>query len=122
MHPQTYSVLEAIGSAEAVSLLLEILERPAGVDDLATRAGLSKSTTSRRLRDLALAGVVSRARPRDPYSLTCDEPTRRLLEAASSLASAILEARGTAEQQFERRVRKSRLSNLEEGEVNRQTH
>ena len=116
MEAQTYSVLEATGSREAVSLLLEILERPASIEELAERAGVSKTTASRRLKELALAGVLSRTRPRDPYQLTCAEPSRQFLLAASELARAILQAREEAERTLDRRVRKTRLRS-QEGEV-----
>jgi DNA-binding IclR family transcriptional regulator len=109
MEAQTYSVLEAAASREAVSLLLQLLDRPGGVEDLADRAGLSISTSSRRLKDLALAGVVSRPGGHDPYELTCGEPTRQFLEAASALSSSILEARASAEAKFNRRIRRTRL-------------
>jgi hypothetical protein len=108
MEAQTYSVLEAAASREAVSLVLQLLERPGGVEDLAD-PGLSISTSSRRLKDLALAGVVSRPGGHDPYELTCGEPTRQFLEAASALSSSILEARASAEAEFHRRIRRTRL-------------
>lgn len=108
MHPQTYSVLEALGSPSTTALVLELLSEPNGVDELTRRTGLNKSTVSRHLKELALAGVLSRPRWAE-YSVTCPEETRKLLESASALSAAILDARGTDEKQFDRAVRRTRM-------------
>lgn len=109
MEAQTYSLFEAIGSRESLDLVLEMLEETPHAKELARRVGISKSAASRRLKDLALAGVISKPRFRDAYFVTCEEPTRRFLEAASELSLAILEARRAGEEQLARRIRKSRL-------------
>lgn len=109
MEAQTYSVFEAIGSRESLDLVLALLERPGSVEELCERAGVSRSTASRRLDALGLAGVVFRPRPRDPYEVTSDELTRRYFEAAHELASAINAARQEAEQRFGKKVRRTRL-------------
>ena len=109
MEPQTYSVLVTIGSRESLDLVLSLLEKPAVVEEVAERAGVARPTASRRLDALALAGVVFRRRPRDPYELTYPELTRRLFEAAHELALAINEARDEAERQFAKRVKRTRF-------------
>lgn len=112
MEAQTYSVFQALGSRvsrEALDLLLVLLESPAAVEELVERTGISSSTASRRLDDLALAGLVTRSRPRDPYAVACPDPTRRFLEAASELSIAVLTARLESEQELGRRVRKTRF-------------
>ena len=112
MDAQTYSLFEVVGSRtarESLDLLLAILEEAGSVDDLADRTGVALSTASRRLDDLALAGIISRSRPRGPYEMTCPEQTRAFLEAASDLASAILDARQKSEEHFRKRVRRTRL-------------
>jgi predicted transcriptional regulator len=109
VEPQTYSVFEAIGSRESLDLMLTLLEEPGVVEELCERAGVSRSTASRRLDALALAGVVFRRRPRDPYEVTSAELTRRFIEAAHQLATAINEAREQAEDQFGDRVRRTRF-------------
>lgn len=108
MHPQTYSVFEALGSPSPVALIVELLAETGGVDELARRTGVTKSTVSRNLKELALAGVLSRPKWAT-YTVTCPEETRRLLEAASALASAILAARQDDETTFDRAVRKTRM-------------
>ena len=105
MEAQTYSVFQAVGSRESFDLLLELLEGPGVVEDLRNRAGISKSTASRRLDELALAGLIARGRPRDPYELSCPDHVRSLLLAAHNLAQAILEGRRAAEDEMGRRIR-----------------
>lgn len=109
MQAQTYSVLAAIESREALDLVVALLEAPGAVHDLVTRTGVAKSTASRRLEALALAGVVSRPRTKEAYTLTCPGQTREFLEAAHALAAAVLDARGSSEAEFGKRVRRSRL-------------
>jgi predicted ArsR family transcriptional regulator len=112
MDSQTYSLFEGLGSRvarESLELLLALLEEEGSVEELCARTGISSSTASRRLDELALAGLVSRGRARGPYELSCPEPTRLFLESASDLASAILDARKSGEEQFKKRLRKTRL-------------
>ena len=109
MDPQTYPLLEALSSRESIVLLTNLLELPGGVDDLANRAHLSDATASRRLTSMALVGLISREQVKGPYVVTCPEPTRQLLEAASKLASEILAARVESEQAFARDVARTRL-------------
>ncbi len=116
MDGQTYSLFEAMGSRAArdgLDLLLALLEEPGSVEQLAARTGVASATASRRLDDLALVGLVSRERPRGPYTVTCPEPMRRFLEAASDLAKATLDERRKSEEQFRRRVRRTRLRTAE---------
>ena len=109
MEPQTYSLLTVLASAESAELLIALLDEPARVEELARRVGLSSPTASRRLDNLALAGVVARSSPRAPFEVAAPEETRHLLEAISDLATAIIEQRKVAEQGFRRRVQKTRL-------------
>jgi DNA-binding IclR family transcriptional regulator len=118
MDGQTYSLFEAMGSRaarEGLDLLLALLEEPGSVEQLAARTGIASATASRRLDDLALVGLVSRDRPRGAYTATCPEPTRRFLEAASDLAKATLDERRKSEEQFRRRVRRTRLKTADAG-------
>jgi DNA-binding transcriptional ArsR family regulator len=110
MDAQTYSIIEALGSCASVELILELLEGPASVEDLSERTGLSRSATSRHLKELALAGVVSKPRLRDAYSVTCDEPTRQMLEATARLSNAILTSRASGDAVLAKRLGKSRFA------------
>lgn len=112
MEAQTYSMFQALGSRatrESLDLLVALLEQPDEVEALVTRTGISSSTVSRRLDDMLLVGLVSRESARGAYSVACEEPTRRFLEAASELALAALRARAESEEQFHRRVAKTRM-------------
>jgi DNA-binding IclR family transcriptional regulator len=109
VEPQTYSLLSALSSRESIDLVLALLERSGSVEDLARRTSIPSATVSRRLRELAFAGVVSRERPRDPFTLTCAEETRRVLEAVGSLALEVLRVRHAEEETLQRTIRKTRL-------------
>lgn len=113
MESQTYPIFQAIGgrtSREGLDLLLALLDGPVGVDDVAGRTGIANATASRRLDDLALAGIIRRVRPRDPYELTEPELTRRFLEAATELGSAIASGRAAGEKQLKKRISKTRFT------------
>lgn len=109
MDAQTYSVVEALGSRASIELVVELLEGPASVDDLSERTGLSRSATSRHLKELALAGVIAKPRLRDSYAVTCDEPTRHMLEATVRLSNAILTSRASGDAALAKRLGKSRF-------------
>ena len=119
MEPQTYSVLHALSSAEAVNLLVTLLEEPATVEAVAREVGISSATASRRLEGLTLVGLVTRAGPRAPYEVTAPVETRLVLESLGRLSSSILQRRAEAEAAFQRRLRKTRLRVQSEGKDGR---
>jgi DNA-binding IclR family transcriptional regulator len=112
MEAQTYSLFQALGARaaqESLELLVALLEQSDEVEVLVARTGISSSTVSRRLDDMLLVGLVSRQRARGAYRVACPEETRRFLEAASGLALAALGARAKGEENFRRRVAKTRM-------------
>lgn len=68
MHSEQHEIDEAVrlfralGNASRISLLLELMEQPHSVSDLAERVGLTQPLTSQHLRVMADRGLVASTR------------------------------------------------------------
>ena len=118
MDDQTAEVFASLGTSEALGLVIELLERPAGatVSDLENHCGLRQPTVTRLTQALARAGVLERDPKTRVYSLSAAEETRRLIDGATELALLALKARASTTQAVQRRVRKTRLKSAENSE------
>jgi DNA-binding IclR family transcriptional regulator len=110
MRPQTAAIFASLSSAEAIELVVQLLERrQATVSELVMQTGLPQPTVTRYLAELAKAGVLARERAAGPYSVAAVEETRQFLDHATTFALITLQVRTSNEQALQRRVRKSKF-------------
>jgi len=113
MTDMTAAVFDALGSAEAVALVVRLLEEGASgatVSQLQEATELPQPKVTRALQGLFRVGILRRDQTTKAYVVASAEDTRRLLDQASELALAALKTRTDETESLQRRVRKTRLS------------
>jgi DNA-binding IclR family transcriptional regulator len=113
MTDMTAAVFDALGSTEAVDLVVRLLGQGAAgatVGQLQEAASLPQPTVTRALQCLLRVGILKRDQTTKAYVVASAEDTRRLLDQASELALAALKTRTAETESLQRRVRKTRLS------------
>jgi DNA-binding IclR family transcriptional regulator len=82
-------VLEALGNHDRLRVVLALLAHPMTEKEVRLGLAMEQTAATRALTHLRLVGLVTRDRPRGPYSLTLPRPTRALLRHAAELADQI---------------------------------
>lgn len=89
MSAETAATLRAVGHADRVWILLELLRQgPATTSDLASRSRLSQPDLSAHLSRLTERGLIRRpGNQRTPHELVDDRATVELLRAAAGITA-----------------------------------
>jgi DNA-binding IclR family transcriptional regulator len=111
MRDRTAEILQALGTQEALDLVVEMLERPQGtsITELQEATAYNQPKITRTIQVLERAGLVERGQGESPLALAHAEDVRRLVDGAAALAGKALAEEVDAVTGRQRRVRKSRL-------------
>src|SRR4051794_19226802 len=110
-------IFAALGSEEALDLVIALLERPDGtsVTDLAAATGYNQPKVTRTIQALNRVGLIARNRGDSPLQLSQPEEVRRLIDQVSVTALRALAVETETATARQRRTRKTRLAKAKGG-------
>lgn len=109
MQPRIYQLLNGLGHAARLNLVVELLNEPLSEDEARARLGRGvQSTVSRHLDRLRALGLVEQDSQRSRRRLTHPVETQTFLLAAAKLAEAVSEGQAAADRDFSARLARAR--------------
>jgi DNA-binding MarR family transcriptional regulator len=111
MPDRTAEILQALGSQEALDLVVEMLGRPQGtsVTELEAATPYNQPKVTRTIQGLERAGLIARGQSEKPLTLAHAEDVRRLVDQAAGIALKALTEETDSVARRQRRARKTRL-------------